>query len=50
MFSFSTRLQSKIGDTDFMNPTLTNLVNLALTVGVVIPVSLEFHEMTYDHL
>ena len=24
-----------------MNPTLTNLVNLALTVGVVIPVSRE---------
>jgi len=41
MFSFSTRLESKIGDTDFTNPTLTNLVNLALTVGVVIPVSRE---------
>jgi len=38
---FSTRLESKIGDTDFRNPTLTNLLNLALTVGVVIPVSRE---------
>ncbi len=26
-------LKSKIGDTDFMNPILTSLVNLALTVG-----------------
>ena len=35
-----TMLKSRIG-ADFMNPTLTSLVNLALTVGVVIPVSRE---------
>ena len=38
---YNTRLESRIGDTDFKNPTLTNLLNLALTVGVVIPVSRE---------
>ena len=34
-------LKSRIGDTDFMNPTLTSLSNRALTVGEVIPVSRE---------
>jgi hypothetical protein len=32
---------SRIGDTDFTNPALTCHVNLALTVGVVIPVLCE---------
>jgi hypothetical protein len=35
----STILKSKIGDIDFINPTLTSLLNLALIVGVVMPVS-----------
>jgi hypothetical protein len=41
MFSSSIILKSSIGETDFINPTLTSLVNLALTVGVVMPVSRE---------
>ena len=41
----------RIGETDFMNPIFMSLSNLAFTVGVVMPVSLEIsHEMTYDHL
>jgi hypothetical protein len=43
-------LKSKIGDTDFINPTLTSLLNLALKVGVVIPVPGISHEMSFDHL
>jgi hypothetical protein len=39
-------LKSIIGDTDFISPTLTSLVNLALTVGVVMPVYVKSHEMT----
>jgi hypothetical protein len=31
----------RIGDTDFMKLTLTSLLNLALTVDVVMPVSRE---------
>jgi hypothetical protein len=29
---------TKIGEADFISPTLTSIVNLALTVGVVVPV------------
>src|SRR5215216_6986163 len=41
LLSFSIISKLKTGDTDFINPTLTSLVNLALTVGVVMPVSRE---------
>src|SRR5688500_11980559 len=37
----STLFKSKTGRTPLIKPTLTNLSNLALTVGVVIPVSLD---------
>lgn len=46
IFSSSIMLKSIIGDTDFISPTLTSLVNLALTVGVVMPVYVKSHEMT----
>jgi hypothetical protein len=39
--SFSIMSKLRTGDTDFINPTSTSLVNLALMVGVVIPVSRE---------
>ena len=38
---YSTFLKSRIGETDFINPIFTSLSNLALTVGVLIPVSRE---------
>jgi hypothetical protein len=41
--------QSKIGDTDFRNPILINLVYLAFAVGVEIPVSNVFY-VTLDSL
>jgi hypothetical protein len=41
LLSFSIISKLRIGDTDFINPILTSLVNLALTVGVVMPVSRE---------
>jgi molybdopterin-guanine dinucleotide biosynthesis protein len=37
----STLLKSKTGRTPLIKPILTSLSNLALTVGVVIPVSLD---------
>jgi hypothetical protein len=40
-FVLFTLPKSKIGRTPIIKPTFTNLSNLALTVGVVIPVSLD---------
>ena len=47
--SFSIMSKLRTGDTDFINPTLTSLVNLALTVGVIIPISREIPEMICGH-
>ena len=38
---WSTLLKSKIGRTPLIKPILTSLSNRALTVGIVIPVSLD---------